>query len=100
MALRARTVVGPGFDEAVVGSTEGACLRAATMDPEELAPALIRALGDDDPDLGDRARRYVLDHHSWERAATRTLQAYADAVDPGRDAASTAGADRLPGAHT
>jgi len=80
MALQARTVVGPGFDEAVVGSTEGACLRTTTRDPAELAAAVLRVLGDDDPDLGDRARRYVLDHHSWEAAATRTLQAYARAV--------------------
>jgi glycogen(starch) synthase len=80
MALGARTVVGPGFDEAVVGSTEDACLRTATMDPAELAAALTRVVGDDDPALGDRARRYVLDHHSWEAAAARTLQAYAEAV--------------------
>lgn len=80
MALRARTVVGPGFDEAVVGSAEGACLHTATMDPAELAAALAQAVGDDDPALGDRARRYVLDHHSWKTAATRTLQAYAEAV--------------------
>ncbi|TDB94050.1 glycosyltransferase family 4 protein [Actinomadura sp. 7K534] len=80
MALRARTVVGPGFDEAVVGSTEGACLRTATTDPGELASALLRLLGDDDPDLGDRARRYVLGRRTWARAATRTLEAYARAV--------------------
>jgi glycogen(starch) synthase len=80
MALRARTVVGPGFDNAVVGSAEGACLHTATMEPAELAAALARAVGDDDPALGDRARRYVLDHHSWKTAATRTLQAYADAI--------------------
>jgi glycogen synthase len=80
MALRARTVVGPGFDSAVVGSAEGACLRTATTDPDELAAAILRAMGDDDPALGDRARRYVLDHHSWEAAAGRTLQAYAGAV--------------------
>lgn len=80
MALRTRTVVGPGFDEAVVGSAEGACLRTTTMDPAELAAALIQALGDDVPDLGDQARRYVLDHHSWEAAAIRTLQVYAEAL--------------------
>jgi glycosyltransferase involved in cell wall biosynthesis len=50
------------------------------MDPAELAAALVRAVGDDDPELGHRAARYVLDHHSWEAAATRTLQAYAAAV--------------------
>ncbi|HEX6500002.1 MAG TPA: glycosyltransferase family 4 protein [Micromonosporaceae bacterium] len=80
MALRARTVVGPGFDEAVVGSAEGACLRTATTEPAELAAALVRALGDDDPALGDRARRYVLEHHSWPAAAVRTLQVYAEAI--------------------
>ncbi|NGY62539.1 glycosyltransferase family 4 protein [Lentzea sp. NEAU-D13] len=80
MALRARTVVGPGFDEAVVGSEEGACLRTATTSPGELAAAVLRALSDHDPDLGDRARRYVLAHHSWEAAADRTLQVYAEAV--------------------
>lgn len=80
MSLRARVVVGPGFDETVVGSEKGACLRTATTDPDELAAAVLRALSDDDPDLGDRARRYVLDHHSWEAAADRTLQAYAEAV--------------------
>ncbi|BCL12363.1 glycosyl transferase family 1 [Micromonospora sagamiensis] len=80
MALRARTVVGPGFDEAVVGSAEGACLRTATVEPADLAAAVRQALGDDDPALGDRARRYVLDHHSWEAAAARTLQVYAEAV--------------------
>jgi glycosyltransferase involved in cell wall biosynthesis len=80
MALRARTVVGPGFDATVVGSAEGACLRTATTDPAELAATLIRAVGDDDPGLGDRARRYVLDHHTWEAAASRTLKAYAQAV--------------------
>jgi len=80
MALRARTVVGPGFDEAVVGSGERACLQTSTTDPAELAAAMLRAVGDDDPGLGDRARRYVLDHHSWKAAATRTLQAYAEAV--------------------
>jgi glycosyltransferase involved in cell wall biosynthesis len=80
MALRARTVVGPGFDEAVVGSAEGACLRTATLGPTELAAALVRVVGDEDPALGDRARHYVLEHHSWEAAATRTLQVYADAV--------------------
>jgi glycosyltransferase involved in cell wall biosynthesis len=80
MALRARTVVGPGFDEAVVGSAEGACLRTSTMEHAELAAALVRTIGDEDPTLGDRARRYVLEHHSWEAAATRTLQVYAEAV--------------------
>jgi glycogen synthase len=80
MALRARTVVGPGFDEAVVGSAEGACLRTATMDPAELAPALVQVVGDDDPELGERAGRYVLDHHSWAAAAARTLPAYAEVV--------------------
>lgn len=80
MALRARIVVGPGFDEAVVGSAEGACLRTTTSDPAELAAALVHAIGDADPALGDRARRYVFDHHSWEAAAARTLRAYADAV--------------------
>jgi glycogen synthase len=80
MALRAWTVVGPGFDETVVGSAEGTCLRTTTREPAELAAALLRALGDDDPALGDRARRYVLDHHSWQAAATRTLQVYAEAV--------------------
>jgi glycosyltransferase involved in cell wall biosynthesis len=80
MALRARTVVGPGFDEAVVGSEKGACLRTATTSPDELAAAVSRALCDDDPELGDRARRYVLEHHSWEAAADRTLQVYAEAV--------------------
>jgi glycogen synthase len=80
MSLGARTAVGPGFDEAVVGSAEGACLRTTTTDPAELAAALTRAAGDDDPALGERARRYVLDHHSWEAAAARTLQAYAEAV--------------------
>jgi glycogen synthase len=80
MALRTRTVVGPGFDEAVVGSTEGACLRTTTMEPAELAAALTQALGDGDPELGERARRYVFDHHSWEAAATRTLQVYAEAL--------------------
>jgi glycosyltransferase involved in cell wall biosynthesis len=80
MALGARTVVGPGFDEAVVGSAEDACLRTATNDPGELAAALVRAIGDDDPQLGDRARRYVLEQHSWEAAAARTLRAYAGAV--------------------
>ena len=79
MALRARTVVGPGFDESVVGSAEGACLRT-TSDPGELAAALVRAMGDADPALGDRARRYVFDHHSWEAAAARTLRAYAEVV--------------------
>lgn len=80
MALRARVVVGPGFDEAVVGSAESACLRTATMEPAELAAALHRALGDEDPALGERARDYVLTHHTWEAAATRTLQVYAGAV--------------------
>jgi glycosyltransferase involved in cell wall biosynthesis len=80
MALRARTVVGPGFDEAVVGSAAGACLRTTTMDPAELAAALARLVGDEDPALGDRARRYILEHHSWEAAAARTLQVYAEAV--------------------
>jgi glycosyltransferase involved in cell wall biosynthesis len=80
MALGARTVVGPGFDEAVVGSAEGACLRTATTDPSELAAALARAVGAGDPALGDRARRYVLEHHTWEAAAARTLQAYAAAA--------------------
>lgn len=80
MALRARTVVGPGFDEAVVGSAEGACLRTATTEPAELAATLVRAAGDEDPALGDRARRYVLEHHSWEAAAARTLQVYAEAI--------------------
>ena len=80
MALRARTVVGPGYDETVVGSTEGACLQTTTRDPAELAAALARAVGDDDPAMGDRARCYVLDHHTWEAAATRTLAAYAGAV--------------------
>jgi glycosyltransferase involved in cell wall biosynthesis len=80
MSLGARTVVGPGFDEAVVGSAEDACLRTATTEPAELAAALTRVAGDDDPGLGDRARRYVLDHHSWEAAAARTLQAYAEAI--------------------
>jgi len=80
MALRARTVVGPGFDEAVVGSAERASLQTSTTDPAELAAALLRALGDDDPGLGDRARRYVLERHSWKAAATRTLEAYAEAV--------------------
>jgi glycogen(starch) synthase len=81
MALEARTVVGPGFDEDVVGSAEGACLRTATIDPADLTPALVRASGDDDPGLGDRARRYVLDHHSWAAAAARTLDVYANAID-------------------
>jgi len=80
MALQARTVVGPGFDEAVVGSAEGACLRTATMEPAELAAALTRAVGDEDPALGGRARRYILERHSWEEAAARTLQVYAEAV--------------------
>jgi len=80
MALRARTVVGPGFDEVVVGSAEGACLRTATTDPAALAAALVRAAGDEDPGLGDRARRYVLEQHSWEAAAARTLRVYAEAV--------------------
>ncbi|SDJ28700.1 Glycosyltransferase involved in cell wall bisynthesis [Lentzea albidocapillata subsp. violacea] len=80
MALRARTVVGPGFDEAVVGSGEGTCLRTTTMSVDELAAAVRRALSADDPELGDRARRYVLDHHSWEAAADRTLRVYAEAV--------------------
>ncbi|WP_237102429.1 glycosyltransferase family 4 protein [Nonomuraea sp. MG754425] len=80
MALRARAVVGPGFDPEVVGSAEGACVRTATLDPDELADALLRVLGDDDPGLGDRARRYVLGRHSWDTAATRTLRAYAEAV--------------------
>ncbi|CAL9447233.1 Alpha-maltose-1-phosphate synthase [Actinosynnema sp. ALI-1.44] len=77
MALRARTVVGPGFDPDVVGSAEGACLRTATVEPGELAAAIVRAF-EEDP--GDRGRRYVLAHHSWEAAATRTLRAYAGAV--------------------
>lgn len=81
MALRARTVVGPGFDTAVVGSTEGACLQTTTTDPAELAATLTRALGDEDPALGDRARRYVLDHHSWEATTARTLQVYAEAIN-------------------
>uniref|UniRef100_UPI003F491E96 glycosyltransferase family 4 protein n=1 Tax=Nonomuraea bangladeshensis TaxID=404385 RepID=UPI003F491E96 len=80
MALRARTVVGPGFDEAVVGSSEGACLRTGTMDPAELAAALLEAVGDGDPKLGERARRHVLERHSWEAAAARTLRAYAGAI--------------------
>lgn len=80
MALRARTVVGPGFDPAIVGSAEGACLRTATTEPAELAAALRRALSGDDPALGDRARRYVLDHHSWDSAAARTLQVYREAI--------------------
>jgi glycosyltransferase involved in cell wall biosynthesis len=80
MALRARTVVGPGFDEEVVGSTNGACLRTTTRDPAELAAALLRAVGDDDPVMGDRARRHVLDHHTWEVAAAKTLKAYTEAV--------------------
>lgn len=80
MALRARVVVGPGFDEAVVGSAGGACLRTPTIDPADLAAALVRMTGDEDPGLGDRARQYVLDHHSWEAAATRTLRVYADVV--------------------
>jgi glycosyltransferase involved in cell wall biosynthesis len=80
MALRARTIVGPGFGEAVVGSAERACLQTTTTDPAELAAAVLQALGDDDPALGNRARRYVLDHHSWNVAADRTLQAYADAI--------------------
>jgi glycosyltransferase involved in cell wall biosynthesis len=83
MALGARTVAGPGFDEAVVGSAEGACLRTTTDDPAELAAALVRATGDDDPELGARARRYVLAHHSWDAAAARTLQVYADALGRG-----------------
>ncbi|MFI9815587.1 glycosyltransferase family 4 protein [Saccharothrix variisporea] len=77
MALRATTVVGPGFDEDVVGSAEGACLRVSSGDPVELAAAVVRAFG---ADLGARARRYVLAHHSWEAAAGRTLRAYAEAV--------------------
>ena len=80
MALGARTVVGPGFDAGVVGSAEGACLRTSTMDPGELAAALARAVSDDDPELGARARRYVREHHSWEAAAARTLEAYGEAV--------------------
>ncbi|HZB33826.1 MAG TPA: glycosyltransferase family 4 protein [Streptosporangiaceae bacterium] len=80
MALGARTVVGPGFDEAVVGSAEGACLRTTTREPAELAAALARVVGQEDPELADRAGRYVHDHHSWQAAAARTLQAYAEAV--------------------
>jgi glycogen(starch) synthase len=81
MALRARTVVGPGFDEDIVGSEQNACLRTTTTDPADLVTALVRASGDDDPELGDRARRYVRDHHSWEAAASRTLDVYATAID-------------------
>ncbi|HEY0639811.1 MAG TPA: glycosyltransferase family 4 protein [Pseudonocardiaceae bacterium] len=80
MALRARTVVGPGFDETVVGSAAGACLRTTSDDPAELAAVLRRALSAEDEGLGNRARRHVLDHHSWEAAADRTLRAYAGAV--------------------
>lgn len=80
MALEARIVVGPGFDETVVGSADGACLQTATTDPAELAQALVRAVGDDDPAMGERARRYVVEHHSWEAAAARTLAAYAAAL--------------------
>ncbi|MEQ4724782.1 glycosyltransferase family 4 protein [Nonomuraea sp. B19D2] len=80
MALRARAVVGPGFDPDVVGSAEGACAQTATLDPDELAAALLRVLSDDDPALGDRARRYVLGRHSWDMTAARTLRAYAEAV--------------------
>ncbi|MEN3614662.1 glycosyltransferase family 4 protein [Plantactinospora sp. ZYX-F-223] len=80
MALRARAVVGPGFDPNVVGSAEGACVRTETLDPDELAAALLRVLSDDDPGLGDRARRYILGRHSWDTAAARTLQAYAEVV--------------------
>lgn len=79
MALRATTVVGHGFDEDVVGSTAGACVRTATSDPGELAEALARVLEDGDPQMGDRAREYVLEHHSWEAAAALTLQVYSDA---------------------
>jgi len=50
------------------------------MDPGELAAALARAVSDDDPELGARARRYVREHHSWEAAAARTLKAYGEAV--------------------
>jgi glycosyltransferase involved in cell wall biosynthesis len=81
MALRARTVVGPGFDKDIVGSEQDACLRTATTDPADLVTAMVRASGDDDPELGDRARRYVRDHHSWEAAASRTLDVYANAID-------------------
>lgn len=77
MALRATAVVGPGFDEDVVGSAQGACLRVASNDPAELAAAVVRAF---DEDLGAQARRYVLARHSWEAAAGRTLRAYAEAV--------------------
>ncbi|MEU1726506.1 glycosyltransferase family 4 protein [Nonomuraea sp. NPDC005692] len=80
MALRARVVVGPGFDPHVVGSAEGACVRTETLDPDELAAALLRMLSDDDPGLGERARQYVLGRHSWDAAAARTLQAYGRAV--------------------
>ncbi|MEU6406452.1 glycosyltransferase family 4 protein [Streptomyces sp. NPDC046985] len=80
MALGARTVVGPGFDPGVVGSAEGASLRTATTDPAELADALTQVIGDVDPRLGERARGYVLDRHTWDAAASRTLEAYAAAV--------------------
>lgn len=80
MALSARAVVGPGFDPDVVGSAERACVQTETLDPDELAAALLRVLGDDDPALGGRARRYVLGRHSWDTAAARTLGAYAEVV--------------------
>jgi glycosyltransferase involved in cell wall biosynthesis len=80
MALRARAVVGPGFDPDVVGSAEGACVQTETLDPGELAAALLQVLSDDDPALGGRARRYVLGRHSWDTAAARTLRAYAQVV--------------------
>lgn len=80
MALRTRTVVGPGYDETVVGSAEGACLRTTSRDPDELAAALRRAVSDADPGLGERARAYVLDHHTWDAAAARTLRAYGTAL--------------------
>jgi glycosyltransferase involved in cell wall biosynthesis len=67
----------------VTGPDGLAALHVPPGDPEALAAAIARLLGDDDlrDRLGTAGRQRVLDEFTWRRTAQRTADWYAEAVE-------------------
>ena len=74
-AIGAEGEPGPGE----IASAGGGMLLVAPRDPDALRAAIAHALAQREP-LGAAARRTVLDHFTWERCGSATVQAYEDAL--------------------